>query len=104
MGARRNFSRGGTNSEDSERLNGISVYSVYLWNTNTCCRISLCGKETDGVPVSDSVQKTEKQNPGGASAPPCTFLRAPLLSPYICSGVTKGQRRRRPRAQPKRGA
>src|SRR6218665_40369 len=25
-----------------QRLRGISVYSVYLWNTNTCCPISLC--------------------------------------------------------------
>src|SRR6218665_668515 len=25
-----------------QRLRDISVYSVYLWNTNTCCSISLC--------------------------------------------------------------
>src|SRR6218665_1132739 len=59
--------------------------SVYLTNTNTCCRISLCRKESHGVSVSGSVhgcsvlKKTEKQNPGCATAPLCTCLRAPLL-------------------------
>jgi len=67
-------------------VKGLKDYlsNVYLWNTNTCCRISLCRKEFEGVSVSDSVHglcsaKIEKQNPGGASAPPCTCLRAPLV-------------------------
>src|SRR6218665_1655842 len=78
------FFPGGANSEGSQWLKAY-LSSVCLWNTNTCCRISLLGKS---LPVSlcqtlcmDSVlQKAEKQNPGSASAPPCTCLRANLYS------------------------
>src|SRR6218665_3989512 len=58
--------------------------SVYLWKTNTCCRISLCRIESDSDSVSDSTHDyCSEKNPkikiqGGASAPPCTCLRAPL--------------------------
>jgi len=43
------FFAGGANPEASPLFKSISGYSVYLWNTNTCCFISLCRKETDSM-------------------------------------------------------
>src|SRR6218665_281220 len=48
MGAHRIFARG-ANPEASLLFKCISGYSVYLWNTDTCCFISLCRKETDSM-------------------------------------------------------
>src|SRR6218665_97783 len=46
MGARRIFSRG---VQTQRLVKNCRSYlsSVYLWNTNTCCRISLCRIESD---------------------------------------------------------
>src|SRR6218665_2160265 len=78
MGAHRIFSKG-VQTQRLVRSCRAYLSSVCLWNTNICCRISLCRKESDSVSVSDSengyvvfCKKTEKQNPGSASAPPCT--------------------------------
>jgi len=88
MGPSRNFSRG---VQTQRLVKGWKAYlsSVYLTNTTTCCRISLCRKESNGFSVSDTLhgysvlKNTEKQNPGSATAPPCTCLLAPLLDPSI---------------------
>src|SRR6218665_416659 len=80
MGARRIFST------------GVQTQSM---NEGHICLVSTCGTPTYAV-VFPSIEKSstaspcqtlcmdsvlqnpEKQNPGGASAPPCTCLRAPL--------------------------
>src|SRR6218665_778032 len=54
MGARRIFSKG---VQTQRQVNDCRSYlsSVYLLNTNTCCRISLCRIESDSDSVSDSM-------------------------------------------------
>src|SRR6218665_1098306 len=54
MGARRIFSRG---VQTQRLVKDCRSYlsSVYLWNTKTCCRISLCRIASDNDSVSDSM-------------------------------------------------
>jgi len=46
MGARRIFSRG-VQTQGLVKGCRANMSSVYLWNSNTCCRISLCRKESE---------------------------------------------------------